>query len=545
MAEENEKITIEKFFDLIKTNLIDSYFVALKVDNTKNKLSLLNKKDTQININDIIEEYSTNHDIAEIIKQRLNDEYSQTINEQIKENINNIHIDNIDNIDINYSVTIMMEDDYQNLLRIKSTDIHNPYTNQKFPDSLIILKIEELIKLIYIKSPTELVDKISRVNDEFRPQSDKPQSIYYRGNKLNYDLSTSLYRESYYPEIEHIINNRTIQSMPNDFNGCENFFDKLTILKHFNCPSRLLDITKNPLIAAFFSLDEYSSDQTVEYGQIHFCFPKDFDKIKNSQNSDSVSLLSALCTTNKNLYCSSLISKFNEIIDYITIQKNHCNMSKSFYSISNVINIIKPLEELIEILKKMISFDLFSPIKNSITFYLNYINNIKQQINENIDKGTAIEIINAISLQSLQPYLYEYYKFPSEIQHQAELINISFKYFTPKENDINSYYIVHPSLNNSRIINQQGLFILVGSKLNENQCFLDSNQTYLNLFENNNKERIVFIIENLKDDDNKNGTFYNQLNKYYGINKGFIYPELEKKINQIKLDIVEEYKHRF
>ena len=125
--------------------------------------------------------------------------------------------------------------------------------------------------------------------------------------------------------------------MPNDFNGCENFFDKLTILKHFNCPSRLLDITKNPLIAAFFALDEYGNNQTAEYGQIHCCFPKNFDAIKNSQNSDSISLLSALCTTNKSLYCSELVINIKSDISFIDSFKNSYDKLKDKKKLSLLI----------------------------------------------------------------------------------------------------------------------------------------------------------------------------------------------------------------
>lgn len=43
---------------------------------------------------------------------------------------------------------------------------------------------------------------------------------------------------------------------PDSFRGCENLFEELVICQHFGIPTRLLDITSNPLVALFFSVHE-------------------------------------------------------------------------------------------------------------------------------------------------------------------------------------------------------------------------------------------------------------------------------------------------
>lgn len=499
-------------------------------------------------------------------------------------------------------------------------------------------------------------EKSFRVKHVHQIQSeDIPQTIYYRGNKLNFDLSSSLYRDEDLIKNEHIINNRIIQSMPNDFQKCESYFDKLTILKHFNCPSRLLDITKNPLIAAFFALDEYNHpNKKSNFGIINLCFPTNFDIIKNSTTSDSVSLLSALSTIPKNNKKYIQINKIKESasqinkqidlvfskIKYLKVKdiifaKYQYEQNEKKNAILNDIYLeLKKTEKLIETSNQVQKrfktqvknlnkyyeyFDLMSKnqkqinINNvEITKYLKNFNdttnflfkleidkaqletkfpflklytlmnsfiteigNIKNILNFNNKKETKFknnqicdiknkskEITKIIYetpkdpvlwIDELQEYkqllksflnaldtdktLYKFF-FEKELQHQALVFNPeSISLFTPSDDDIDTFYIVNPSLNNERILNQQGLFILIGASKNSDGFYINPNLEYLSLFKNNqSNKRVAFIINNI------NNIFYNELNHTYGINKGFIYPELENKVTQIKNDVMHEFK---
>lgn len=216
---------------------------------------------------------------------------------------------------------LALDEQIDNLLNIDSLLIDNY-------DGLLIIKNKERVEINIVNNISEFLSNESEIRKKYYQAANQfhyPNQIYYRGNKINFDLSTSLYRhdgEVNNLKLEHVINNRIIQNMPKDFEKCDSFFDKLTILKHFNCPSRLLDITKNPLIAAFFALDNYHEATPAKIGQIHCCFPKNFNVIKNSKNSDSVSLLSGLCTTDKNYFESfeSVIIQINNFENFITKQ---------------------------------------------------------------------------------------------------------------------------------------------------------------------------------------------------------------------------------
>jgi len=157
------------------------------------------------------------------------------------------------------------------------------------------------------------------------------------------------------------------------------------------------------------------------------------------------------------------------------------------------------------------------------------INKSKKEYFKN-NKFKILQILNDINTETFSKNF-----FYTELKHQMSLMNFALNLFPPQKKDINQYYIVNPSLNNNRIRNQEGLFIFIGANLNKDGYFLNPNEDYLNLFKINNNKRIIFIINNEKD------KFYHDLNQLFGINKSFIYPELEKKVNQIKNDVMLEY----
>ncbi|MGY1891213.1 DUF1508 domain-containing protein [Pseudomonas sp. SDT291_1_S447] len=121
---------------------------------------------------------------------------------------------------------------------------------------------------------------------ESLPQ-DSGAVIFFRGHgDASYKLLPSLYRNSGWIRNEHVIFQELVLRCPNDFQLSGPTFNTLVKMQHYALPTRLLDITTNPLIALYFScVDGGSTDAEV----VVFKIPK---KEIRYYDSDRVSLIS-------------------------------------------------------------------------------------------------------------------------------------------------------------------------------------------------------------------------------------------------------------
>ena len=86
---------------------------------------------------------------------------------------------------------------------------------KQLPNNLIILFLSNKLEIKFCKNIHSYVKEEQKYRQEYQEKlnfenSENPQMIYYRGNKLNYDLKTSLYRIKRFVINEHIINRKLI-----------------------------------------------------------------------------------------------------------------------------------------------------------------------------------------------------------------------------------------------------------------------------------------------------------------------------------------------
>lgn len=104
--------------------------------------------------------------------------------------------------------------------------------------------------------------RIKSVQDSRNPDANE-QAFFYRGvNNASYLIAPGIYRKGEKHDENFYFNEISVRC-PQIFRTLTNV-EKLTYMQHYGCPTRLLDITTNPLVALYFAcVGEDDSNGTV------------------------------------------------------------------------------------------------------------------------------------------------------------------------------------------------------------------------------------------------------------------------------------------
>lgn len=151
--------------------------------------------------------------------------------------------------------------------------------NIAFADSVIYVKTKITINII-----TSFTGFIKTIQD-----NGQGHRFYYRGHSnSNYVLLPSIMRKPNWLIHERDMYNEAIIECPDEFAHCSTHLDYLVHMQHYGLPTRLLDITRNPLVALYFACEQNLKNS----GEI-IVFDVEECKIKYP-GSDAVSILASL-----------------------------------------------------------------------------------------------------------------------------------------------------------------------------------------------------------------------------------------------------------
>lgn len=101
----------------------------------------------------------------------------------------------------------------------------------------------------FLRELGELLEKAGARNSEYE--------YFFRGEaKTHPDVRPSLYSKEYFIQNEDYLFKECLRMWPQEFENEHTAFEKLARMQHFALPTRLLDITGNPLVALFFASQE-------------------------------------------------------------------------------------------------------------------------------------------------------------------------------------------------------------------------------------------------------------------------------------------------
>ena len=110
-------------------------------------------------------------------------------------------------------------------------------------------------KEIRINSVAEFIQKIVQLDKEEGTQ------IFYRGHAdRDWELLPSIFRTPNGVEKEHLLFRDMVAHEPQSFLGCQSTLDHLVQMQHYGLPTRLLDVTANPLVALYFACEQVDND---------------------------------------------------------------------------------------------------------------------------------------------------------------------------------------------------------------------------------------------------------------------------------------------
>lgn len=123
-----------------------------------------------------------------------------------------------------------------------------------------------------VKSVSEFISRVSEIRKERNEKSIKKKDntvLYFRGQRdVKWKLEPSIVREGLAKKESYLLR-VTLSRCSSYFQELTNNFDLLTKLQHYGLPTRLLDVTTNPLVALYFACYSPKNTEKVD-GVVYF-----------------------------------------------------------------------------------------------------------------------------------------------------------------------------------------------------------------------------------------------------------------------------------
>ncbi len=356
-----------------------------------------------------------------------------------------------------------------------------------------------------VSSLIEFLQEVESINNDLINNN---SILYFRGqSNKNWKPEPGIFRDNYleneYKMFEEIINLK-----PEEFRKCENNLERLTLMQHYGLPTRLLDITNNPLVALYFATDTninedgkvfvYEEYQDIDYEKIVIL--SNFAKYRANSNIEELRK-NIIKELGYEISFENMIKGINveKIMVKAKLDNNRIlKQSGAFYIFGNEFE-----DEYAEYLKESKLFDAKDEREKLIIKYFNKISknkvktmNYEEEKSIIVSKESKKEIRDFLSLIGIN----ESTLFP-ELEYQAKHIKTKYQYLKTSENIIEDTEV-------EEFIEKE--FLRFDSKKSKEDIKKNIIKSE-NLLKNKDRENIVNEIQNFIGNTN----IYNELYKIF------------------------------
>ncbi len=180
---------------------------------------------------------------------------------------------------------------------------------------------------------------INEIKEQCNFQDNKNLTLFFRGQKNNsWEVQSSIARNGIINKEEELL--QLAKSKCSSFlETNDNYFDLLTKLQHYGLPTRLLDVTTNPLVALYFSCSDNRQDGVVFCGEDYITYTDSLDiqiisflcfqELQSKTLEDILQLLLEKGYYSKKEYENCIASHYKSLIELLQstylVQPNYNN----------------------------------------------------------------------------------------------------------------------------------------------------------------------------------------------------------------------------
>jgi len=127
-------------------------------------------------------------------------------------------------------------------------------------------------------------------------QATHANALFFRGESAQFEkpCAPAIYRSEALIKSERFFFNEAQHRFPEIFSQCKTELDRLVLMQHYGVPTRLLDVTENPLVSLFFACEENNrdkEDKSCDIGSV-FCIAVPFEHVHYEGNTGVKTLAS-------------------------------------------------------------------------------------------------------------------------------------------------------------------------------------------------------------------------------------------------------------